>query len=71
LNKKVAILLVLFNDENHIERLAKSIIDQSYSQISVYAFDNNSSDLSASLLLKHLPGANIIGSSEMLLGQGQ
>ncbi len=66
MNKKVAILLVLFNEENHIERLAKSIINQSYKEISVYAIDNNSSDSTVSLLLKHLPGANIIQSKENL-----
>lgn len=66
LNKKVAILLVLFNEENHIERLAKSIINQSYKEISVYAIDNNSSDSTVSLLLKHIPGANIIRSKENL-----
>lgn len=66
MNKKVAILLVLFNEENHIERLSKSIINQSYKEISVYAIDNNSSDSTVSLLLKHLPGVNIIRSTENL-----
>jgi GT2 family glycosyltransferase len=65
-NKKVAILLVLFNEELHIVRLAKSIINQTYKDISVYAIDNNSSDSSASLLLKYLPYANIIISKENL-----
>lgn len=66
MNKKVAILLVLFNEEKHIERLAKSILNQSYKEISVYAFDNNSVDSSASLLLKYIPNAKIIHSSENL-----
>jgi GT2 family glycosyltransferase len=66
LNKKVAILLVLFNEEKHIERLAKSIIEQSHNEISVYAFDNNSSDSSVSLLLEYLPGAKVIRSDENL-----
>ena len=66
MNKKVAILLVLYNEEKHIERLARSIINQSYKEISVYAFDNNSKDSSVSLLQKHLPKANIIHSGENL-----
>lgn len=60
----MAILLVLFNEEKHIKRLAESIINQSYKYISIYAIDNNSSDSSVSLLLKHLPNANIICSKE-------
>jgi hypothetical protein len=71
LNKRVAILLVLTNEEKHIERLAKSIINQSYKEISVYAFDNNSSDSSVSLLLKFIPNANVIRSKENLgFGRG-
>jgi GT2 family glycosyltransferase len=65
-NNKVAVLLVLFNEELHIERLAKSIINQDYQDISVYAIDNNSSDSSALLLLKYLPDAHIINSKENL-----
>jgi len=65
-NKKVAILLVLFNEEKYIERLAKSILNQDYRNTIVYAFDNNSSDSSASLLVKYLPGADIILSDENL-----
>jgi GT2 family glycosyltransferase len=59
LDKKVAILLVLFNEEKHIERLANSIISQSYKNISVYAIDNNSKDSSVSMLQKHLPETSI------------
>lgn len=66
MNKKVAVLLVIFNEEKHIERLAKSIIYQSYKEISVYAFDNNSKDSSVSLLLKYLPDAKVIRSDENL-----
>lgn len=65
-DKKVAILLVLFNEEKHIERLARSIINQSYKDISVYALDNNSKDSSAALLLKYIPNAKIIRSEENL-----
>jgi GT2 family glycosyltransferase len=64
LNKKVAILLVLYNEEKHIERLAKSIYNQSYKEISVYALDNNSTDSSVSLLLTHYPKTNINRSAE-------
>lgn len=63
-NLKVAILLVLFNEEKHIERLCKSIINQSYKYITVYAIDNNSTDSSSSLLLKNLPDAIITKSKE-------
>jgi GT2 family glycosyltransferase len=66
LNKKVAILLVLFNEEKHIARLAGSIIDQSYKDISVYVFDNNSTDSSVQLLFNYLPDAKVIRSDENL-----
>lgn len=62
----MAILLVLYNEAKHVERLSRSILNQSYKGISVYAFDNNSTDSSVSLLKKHLPDANIIRSSENL-----
>jgi len=71
LDKKVAILLVLTNEEKHIERLAKSIINQSYKAISVYAFNNNSKDSSVTLLLKYIPDAIVINSDENLgFGKG-
>jgi len=66
LDEKVAILLVLFNEEKYIERLAGSINNQSYKEISVYALDNSSADSSASFLLKHIPDAKIICSGENL-----
>jgi GT2 family glycosyltransferase len=67
LNKKVAILLVLFNEELYIEKLAKSITNQTYKEISVYAFDSNSSDSSVSTLYKYIPDASIV-LSEVNLG---
>jgi GT2 family glycosyltransferase len=66
LDKKVAILLVLYNEEKYIERLAKSIVNQTYKNISIYAIDNNSSDSSLSLLLKYFPDANTISSKDNL-----
>ena len=65
-HKKVAILLVLFNEEIYIERLAKSILNQIYKEISVYAIDNNSTDSSVLLLLKYFPNANVTLSKENL-----
>lgn len=65
-NKKVAILLVIFNEEKYIERLAKSIVNQNYKNLSVFALDNYSSDSSVSLLAKYLPDVNIIRSKENL-----
>jgi GT2 family glycosyltransferase len=63
-NKKVAILIVLFNEECFIEKLAKSIINQSYKNIFIYAVDNNSTDNSASALLSYIPETNIFFSKE-------
>jgi GT2 family glycosyltransferase len=63
---RVAILLVLYNEELYIERLAKSIINQTYKNISVYAVDNNSSDSSASLLLNYIPDTNLVLSKDNL-----
>ncbi|MCK4956928.1 MAG: glycosyltransferase family 2 protein [Candidatus Cloacimonetes bacterium] len=55
MNKKVAVLLVLYNEEHHIPRLARSLNNQSYKNIQVYAIDNNSKDNSVALLKEHLP----------------
>ena len=60
MNRTVAILLVLYNEEKYIENLAKSINKQSYNSIKIYAIDNNSKDNSAQLLKKFIPDANLI-----------
>ncbi len=58
----VAILLVLFNEEQHIPRLIDSIINQVYENLVVFAIDNNSSDNSASLIESLMPNAFIFKS---------
>ena len=62
MNNRVAILLVLYNEEKHIERLAKSLNKQNYNSIKTYVIDNNSEDNSINLLKKFLPGIDLIKS---------
>lgn len=63
MNKKVAVLLVIYNEEKHIRRLTESLNKQSYRAIDVYAIDNNSQDNSVELLKKYLPDINLIKSN--------
>ena len=53
MNKKIAILLVIFNEEHHIPGLAKSLHDQTYKNFDVYAIDNNSKDNSVKIYEKN------------------
>ena len=53
MNKTVAILLVVFNEEHHIPRLIKSLHDQTYKNFDVYAIDNNSKDDSVKKLKEY------------------
>jgi len=63
LSGTVAVLLVLYNEEKYIEKLAKSLNEQSYNCINIYAIDNNSKDESAKLLKKYIPDAKLIRSN--------
>ncbi|MCF8296647.1 MAG: glycosyltransferase family 2 protein [Saprospiraceae bacterium] len=49
---KVAILIVLFNDAQHIIRLFSSIKNQTYENIIVFVLDNNSTDDSYEIVKK-------------------
>ena len=54
---KVAILLVLYNDAEHIPRLVESINQQTYKNIDVYAIENSVSGASVDLLKELYPNA--------------
>ncbi len=58
----VAILLVLYNEEQHIPQLLDSIKNQTYRKLAVFAIDNNSSDNSVSLFESLMPNAFIFRS---------
>lgn len=58
--KKVAILLVLYNDSNHLPRLIKSIDGQSYKEFEVYAIETSKSGTSSKALKELYPRANIL-----------
>jgi GT2 family glycosyltransferase len=62
--KKVAVLLVLYNEEKYIKPLSESLQAQSYKNICYYALDNSSSDKSAALLKKYLPTVKLFRSEE-------
>jgi len=64
MNKKIAILLVIFNEEHHIPELAKSLHDQTYKNFDVYAIDNNSKDNSVKILKKYFPEIKLTLSQE-------
>lgn len=58
--KQVAILVVLFNNEQDLISPFNSIARQKYKNISVYVLDNDSSDNSVKLTKNLWPSANII-----------
>lgn len=49
---KVAILLVLYNDSDHIPRLVESLKCQTYKDFCVYAIENSAGGISIALLMK-------------------
>ncbi|TAL63094.1 MAG: glycosyltransferase family 2 protein [Bacteroidetes bacterium] len=57
--KQVAVLLVLYNEERFICSLLSSIKEQSYKNICIYALDNNSNDNSFSLAKSILSESDI------------
>ena len=62
--QKVAVLLVMCNEERHIKALSEALTDQSYKNISFFTLDNNSNDNSASLITQYLPQTNLFKSIE-------
>ncbi|MBN2396657.1 MAG: glycosyltransferase family 2 protein [Candidatus Atribacteria bacterium] len=63
---KLAVLLVLFNDKEHIPRLISSLSNQTFSSFKVYAVDNSPDNSSAKLLKKIYPKAIILENNENL-----
>jgi GT2 family glycosyltransferase len=55
--KKVAILLVLYNDAEHVPKLVESLRRQTYKNIDVYAIENSVSGASIDLLKRLYPDA--------------
>lgn len=64
MNAKVAVLLVLYNDEKNLNRLYNSLRNQTYKVFRIYVLDSNSSDNSVSLTKKLYPEATIIESKQ-------
>lgn len=64
--KQVAILIVLYNNEQNLISLFNSMGKQKYKDISIYILDNNSSDNSVKLTKNLWPSANIIQLSSNL-----
>ena len=59
--EKIAILLVLYNDELHIPKLINSIQIQLYQEFSVYAIETSISGESIKLIKEIYPKAHIKG----------
>ena len=60
----VAILIVLFNEEEHIPRLLNSLKNQTYRNLQVFVMDNHSADNSADLFESIMPTAFIFRAHE-------
>ena len=54
---KVAILLVLYNDENHLKKLISSLLNQSFKDFKIYAIENSIHQKSISTLRNAIPNA--------------
>lgn len=62
----VAVIIVLYNSRKHLPRLIASLKAQTYPNMKIYFFDNNSRDDGPEFIKEHLPGATIIHSDENL-----
>ena len=59
----VAVLLVIKNEANYLPKFLESILNQTYKNINIYLFDNNSSDNSVKVVKSFCPSAKIFESS--------
>lgn len=52
--RKVSVIIPLYNGEKYIERCIESLINQSYKYLEILVIDDNSNDLSAEIIEKYI-----------------
>lgn len=62
----IAILIVFYNDKQHIQRLANSIMNQTYKDYKVFILDNNIGLKHAEYFKEFMPNAEVIKSQSNL-----
>ena len=60
IDPKVSVLIVVCNESNHIERLLKSLLSQSYENYEIVIVDDGSQDSTLEIIRQHLINEKII-----------